>query len=356
MSTGQAAQRTPARVRRTRIVPEVKRPRSGNARVWVESPLQMLSAIEAHGAGLLGRRTFIHPRSGTAGMDATMQTLMDQAPLGVRFAEPAPAVPALRRTDTNRWVCGDAFSGRIQRELLGPLGAEEVVVIDDGLATIKLLAALGSDRPTPLLRPRTRATPPRTALGLAAWYRLRRLAACGRLLACTALPVPADIERRFRSLGGHLEHHGFEWLATQPVPETFHEPTIVVGSSMVSDGLIHAEPYVDWIIGITQDGPLSYFPHRREQPEFLRRLARHPLVHVQENTIPVEMRLRGLHRGQTVQALPSTVLPSLRLLLGPNEVRIHGQHVPDGWWTAAATPALRAHLSSSLEPPEGVHP
>lgn len=356
MSAGQAAQCASARVRRTRIVPEVERPRSGSARVWVESPLQMLSAIEAHGAGLLGRRTVIHPRSGTAGMGATMRALMDQAPLGVRFAEAALTVPALRRKDTNRWVCGDAFSGRIQRELLGPLGADEVVVIDDGLATIKLLAALASDRPTPLLRPRTRATPPRTALGLAAWYRLRRLAARGRLMACTALPIPAGIERRFRAIGGHLEHHGFEWLATQPVPESFHEPSIVVGSAMVSDGLIHAEPYVDWITGITEDGPLSYFPHRREQPEFLRRLAGHPLIHVQENTVPVEMRLRGLRRGQTVQALPSTVLPSLRLLLGPNEVRVHGQHVPEHWWTDAATPALRAHLSSSLESPEGVNP
>ncbi|WP_417235319.1 hypothetical protein [Arthrobacter sp.] len=341
----------PSRTRRHRLVPQVQRPRSGTAQVWVESPLQMLSAIEAHGAGLLGRRTTIHPRGGTAGMDTTLRTLMGQAPLGVRFGEAGLQVPPARSRGVNRWVTGDAFSGRIQRELMGPIRADEVVIIDDGLATVKLLDILTSNRPVPLVRPRAPRSAARTALGLAAWYRLRSLARSGRLMALTALPIHVEVDEAFRSLGGHLEHHRFEWLSTQPVAEQFVEPTIVVGSAMAADGLIRPEPYLDWVIEQTEDGPVGYFPHRREEPGFLDRLAAHPLITVHPNTIPVEMRLRGLRHGQSVRALPSTVLPSLRLLLGPNRVRIIGQPVPGPWWTPAASDALRTHLSSSLEDP-----
>lgn len=332
-------------------MPQVQRPRFGNAQVWVESPLQMLSAIEAHGAGLLGRRTMIHPRGGTAGMDTTMRTLMGQAPLGVRFGDTGLQVPPARTRGVNRWVTGDAFSGRIQRELMGPILAEEVVIIDDGLATVKLLDMLTSARPTPLVRPRAPRSAMRTALGLAAWHRLRSLARQGRLMALTALPIRLDVEEAFRGLGGHLEHHRFEWLSTQPVDEQFFDPTIVVGSAMAADGLIDEQPYRQWVFEQTEDGPVSYFPHRREEPAFLAGLADHPLITVHPNTIPVEMRLRGLRHGQSVRALPSTVLPSLRLLLGPNRVRITGQPVAESWWTEAASPALRTHLSSSLEDP-----
>lgn len=339
------------RSHRTRLVPEVQRPRFGTAQVWVESPLQMLSAIEAHAAGLLGRHTEIHPRGGAAGLDTTMRTLMGQTPLGVRFGETGQQVPSARNLETNRWVTGDAYSGRIQREILGPIRADEVVIIDDGLATVKLLATLTRDRPTPLVRPRAPRSTARTVLGLAAWYRLRSLARQGRLMALTALPIRLDVEEAFRGLGGHLEHHRFEWLGTRPVAEQFHEPTILVGSAMAADGLIREQPYLNWVLAQTEDGPVGYFPHRREGAGFLTRLARHPLVTVHRNTIPVEMRLRGLRHSQSVRALPSTVLPSLRLLLGPNRVRIIGHAVPEHWWTDAASPELRTHLGSSLEDP-----
>lgn len=337
--------------RRMMLVPQVQRPRFGRADVWVESPLQLLSAIEAHGAGLLGRQSTIHPRGGTAGMDTTVRTLMAQAPPGVRFDETGPQGPSTSGRAADRWVTGDAFSGQIQRRLMGPVRADEFVIIDDGLATVKLLQLLTGDRPTPLVRSRTPRSASRNALGVASWYRLRALARQGRLLACTALPISRDVEQAFRDLGGHLEHHRFEWLGTQPVTERFHEPTIVVGSALAADGLIGHEPYLSWVLEQTDDGPVGYFPHRREDPGFLAELARHPLITVHPNTIPVEMRLRGLRRGQKVSALPSTVLPSLRLLLRPHQVSIIGHPVPEHWWTDAASPSLRTHLGTSLEDP-----
>ncbi|WP_150110111.1 hypothetical protein [Crystallibacter crystallopoietes] len=327
----------------------VARPRFGRAIVWAESPLQLLSAVEAHGAGLLGTETVIHPRGDAVGMDATLASLMERVPAGVRFAEPASAVPQLRVPGLDRWVMGDAYSGKAQAELLRGTGDKEIVILDDGLATLKLLAMLVKDSPAPLVRPRAAASASRKALGLALWFLLRRLARQNRLLVITALPVPLELERRFRAIGGQLERHGFEWLGTQPVTEEITEPTVVVGSAMAADGLIREEPYLAWVESLTEDGPVGYFPHRRETPESLAKLAGHPLIHVKEHTVPVEMRLRGLRPGQTVRALPSTVLASLRLILGPNGVPLKGHAVPDSWWLPGTSDALRRHLSSSLD-------
>lgn len=327
----------------------VARPRSGNAQVWVESPLQMLSAIEAHGAGLLGRTSTIHPRGGTHMLDATLHALMAQAPEGVSFAPAAANPPVLATSTADRWATGDAYSGRVQRALLGRIGAREVMIIDDGLATLGLLAALVADEPTALIRHRAAPTPARRALGIACWFRLRALARAGRLLVFTGLPVRTDVAAKFRELGGHLEGHRFEWLGTQPVGERIPEPTVVVGSALAADGLIREQPYLRWLAGLTDEGPLAYFPHRRETPGFLAELAAHPRVRVREHTIPIEMRLRSLRRGQVVRALPSTALPSLRLLLGANGIRIAGTPVPAAWWNPSTTPELRTHLSSSLE-------
>jgi hypothetical protein len=327
---------------------EIVRPRFGRAAVWAESPLQLLSAAEAHSAGLLGRHTVVHPRGDAPGMAHTEAVLGGQAPQGLRFAAPAATVPSVRAGHLDRWVAGDAYSGKVQAELLRGIRAEEVVILDDGLATLSLLATLVRDRPAPLIRPRSRAGSTRRALGLAAWHRLRRLARQHRLLVFTALPVPAAVERRFRALGGKLERHRFEWLGTLPVAEYVPEPTILVGSALPADGLIHPAPYIEWVRSLTEDGPLSYFPHRRETPQVLDALAADPLVRVHAHTVPVEMRLRGLRPGQVVRALPSTVLASLSLILAPGGVPLRGQAVPEHWWTPRASAQLRRHLGSSL--------
>jgi hypothetical protein len=327
----------------------VARPRFGRATVWAESPLQLLSAVEAHGAGLLGNETVIHSRSDAVGMDATLAELLSQVPEGISFADPGSSVPPLRVPGLDRWVIGDAYSGMAQAELLRGAADKEIVIVDDGLATLKLLATLAKDSPAPLVRPRAAASSVRKALGLAVWFLLRRLARQNRLLVVTALPVPLDLEQRFRAVGGQLERHRFEWLGTQPVTEEINEPTVVVGSAMAADGLIREEPYLAWVESLTEDGPVGYFPHRRETPASLAKLDRHPLIRVNRHTIPVEMRLRGLRAGQVVRALPSTVLASLRLILGPNGVPLKGHAVPDNWWLPQASDSLRRHLSSSLD-------
>ncbi len=326
---------------------EVPRPRFGTASVWVESPLQLLSAVETHAAGLLGHEVRIVPRQGLP-LEATTQALLAQAPAGVQFL-PAARKPPAPRSPAERFVTGDAYSGKVQRALIAGVKAKEVVIIDDGLATLALINQLVSSEPTPLIRARAKNSAARTAMGLAMWHRLRQLARDGRLLIVSALFVTPATQSRMNELGIKFAQHKFEWLATQPVAERFTEPTLLIGSAMAADGLIHEEPYLEWIESVAADGPVAYFPHRRETPEFLQKIGQITNVVPKEHTVPIEMRLRALRPGQEIRALPSTVIPSLRLLLGHDAGQLYPQAVPDSWWTESTPVPLREHLSSSLK-------
>lgn len=338
---------------RSRAGVEVPRPRRGMARAWIESPLQLLGAVEAHNAGLLGEATLVRPRAGLRGLDAWWPSAGPRLPPGFVLGAPAPFPTPAGRVGADRWVVGDAYSGRVQRALLGPGRVGEVVVLDERLSTLDLLRDLSADGPRPLVRPGPPRGPGRRALGLAAWHRLRRLARRGRLLAVTALPVPPGVEAGYRAVGGHLERHGFEWLASLPVPEPVDEPTVVVGSSLVADGLVREGPFVRWVLGLAEEGPVGYFPHPREPRSILEALAPHSRVHVHPYTMPVEFRLRGLRRGQTLRALPSGTLASLGLLLPPGATALRGQPVPEDWWTDAAPEAVRRGHAETLAAVDG---
>lgn len=326
---------------------EVPRPRFGTAHVWVESPLQLLSAVETHAAGLLGTDIRIIPRQGMP-LEATTQAMLDHAPDGVHF-EPAARKPPQPKGAADRYVTGDAYSGKIQRTLLAGVRAKEIVIIDDGMATLALIKHLISDEPTPLVRARTKNSAARVAMGLATWHRLRQLAREDRLLIVSALFVDPESRQKMADLGIKFAQHKFEWLATQPVAERFIEPTLLIGSAMVADELIHEQPYLRWIEEIASEGPVAYFPHRRETPELLAKISKIDQVVLKEHTVPIEMRLRALRPGQEIRALPSTVIPSLRLLLGPDARFLYPQAVLDSWWTPGTPLELREHLSSSLK-------
>ncbi|GIH28002.1 hypothetical protein Aph01nite_63120 [Acrocarpospora phusangensis] len=304
----------------------------GLAVAWVESPLQLLCVIEAQHAGLLGPATRVVPRSGLPALRLTRaeMTRLDLPP-GLDLAEPAARMPKPGRT----WVFGDAFSGRVQLSLLTS-PPRRVVLVDDGLATIRLLELLVARRP--LLRARAEPGLARRVLGAAAGLRLRG----GRLTVFTALPVPDALAEAVRERGAELVRHDFGWLRSQPGDVPPDERTVVLGTSLVRNGLIHRDAYVKWLAAI--DEPVAYYPHRREDPRDLERVRGIAGVTVYETGVPAEMTLRGLRPGQRVLSLPSTAVTSLRILLRARGVSIETVEVPDDWWTASAGPSLRSHL------------
>ncbi|MEU8356501.1 hypothetical protein AB0C27_10880 [Nonomuraea sp. NPDC048882] len=306
------------------------------ASAWVESPLQMLCAVEAHHAGLLGPATAVVPRAGLRPLKATRRELRALGlPDGLELAEPRERMP--RRVQ----AVGDAFSGRVQLRWLAS-GPGRIVIVDDGLATLRLLELLAAGPHRPLLRARARSTNVRALLGLAAAVRLR----LSEVAVFTALPVDERLEAAVRRAGVDLVRHDFAWLRAQPPSaEGPAERTVVLGTSLVRNGLVHRDHYLRWLTDLATREPLAYYPHRREDPVDVALIRERPGITVHDAGAPAELTLRGLDPGQRVLSLPSTAITSLRVLLSPRGVAVEPVDVPDDWWTSRAAPALRSHLT-----------
>ncbi|MEV5891488.1 hypothetical protein [Nonomuraea fuscirosea] len=306
------------------------------ASAWVESPLQMLCAVEAHHAGLLGPATAVVPRAGLRPLQATRRELsVLELPGGLELAEPRERMPRRVR------VVGDAFSGRVQLRWLTSRPGR-IVIVDDGLATLRLLELLAAGPYRPLLRARARSTRTRALLGLAAAVRLR----LSEVAVFTALPVDDRLEAAVRSAGVDLVRHDFAWLRAQPPSaEGPAERTVVLGTSLVRNGLVHRDHYLRWLTDLATREPLAYYPHRREDPVDVALIRDRPGITVHDAGVPAELTLRGLDAGQRVLSLPSTAITSLRILLSSRGVAVEPVDVPDDWWTSRAAPALRSHLT-----------
>ncbi|MFC4008783.1 hypothetical protein ACFOY2_16245 [Nonomuraea purpurea] len=306
------------------------------ASAWVESPLQMLCAVEAHHAGLLGPETTVVPRAGLRPLKATRRELRSLGlPDGLELAEPRERMPRSVQ------AVGDAFSGKVQlRWLISSPG--RIVIVDDGLATIRLLELLAAGPFRPLLRARATPAKARAALGVAAALRLR----LSKVSVFTALQVSQELEDAVRRVGVDLVRHDFAWLRAQPPSaEGPSERTVVLGTSLVRNGLVHRDRYLRWLTDLAAREPLAYYPHRREDPVDVALIREQPGITVHDAGVPAELTLRGLDAGRRVISLPSTAITSLRVLLSPRGVAVEPVDVPDDWWTSRAAPALRSHLT-----------
>jgi len=313
---------------------------------WAESPLQLLSALEARHAGLLGPvEVRVRP-----GSDALHATAREAVRLGLPPKTTLTFTERIGRTGAT-WALGDAFSGRAQGRMLLSRAPERIVLLDDGLATLHLLGLLCGPWKQPLLRARARPGAVRRGFSALAGHRLRALARQGRVTAFTGLPVPAQLLARTRRVGVPVISHEFSWLRALPDEPPPVRRCVVLGTSLVANGLVDRGAYLGWLGGITEEEPVAYYPHRRECPRVLELLREDPAVTLVERDLPVELSLRGLTPEHRVLSLPSTALTSLRVLHGPGP-RIEGVGVPAAWWTERADPALRTHLSVSVLGPE----
>ncbi|WP_277209723.1 hypothetical protein [Isoptericola croceus] len=319
----------------------------------VESPLQLLCAVEAYAAGHVtpsaGSRTEIVARSDVATLATTVGAVRD---LGLPDGLDVTAGPASRTLGRDAvHLVGDPFSGVLQTALARGNTSGRMVVVDDGLATLDVARRLVDGEP--MVRLSSPPGPLRYALGAATTRRLRRLARSGRLTWCTMLPLDEDLTDGLAALGVEVVEHSFGWLASREADlaphEAIDEPTVVVGSGLVADGLVHADQYAAWLTGLAADGPVRYIPHRRHDPLVTALFERLPGVRVDAPGAPVEIRLRRLGPEQRVVSLPSTSAVTLTRLLTPRGVGVLPQDVPDSWWTARATPALREHLGLAAD-------
>jgi hypothetical protein len=313
---------------------------------WVESPLQLLSAIEARHAGILGPVDLV-ARTGSEPLRVTVEELRRLGlPAGTTIRFDGRAMAA-----RGTWAVGDAFSGQVQGRIATGR-PKRVVLVDDGLATIHLLGLLAGPWRQPLVRARAQAGPVRRLLGSFAGARLRAAARGGKVVVFTGLPIPFTVLARAKRVGITVISHDFPYLRSLPVDPPPAETKVLLGTSLVHNGLVDRAAFLSWVEAQVADERVAYFPHRRECPQVLDVLRADPRITMVERDLPVELSLRSLTAKHRVLSLPSTALASLRVLLGPDGPQIEGVTVPAAWWTDQADQSLRTHLSLSTLGPE----
>jgi hypothetical protein len=303
---------------------------------WVESPFQLLGAVEAQTSGALGRNLVVLPRQGVDPLARTVEELRRLGlPRGVTVANPS-RVP---RRVAGTLAIGDAFSGEVHRMLVHGL-PDRLVLVDDGRSTRRAMEALVTPH-IPLIRPHVTASRARTLLARLALARLRRLARSGRMRVVTALDLPPDVLEAARNLGIDVRRHEFEWLRSLQATQVPGSETVVLGTSLVANNLVKAQPYVEWVQAIARESPVTYWAHRREDARTLEPLGATPGIEITAGQIPVELSLRGVTSHRLI-TLPTTAATTLRLLV-PG-VDIHEYPVPESWWQPGVPAAARMHL------------
>ena len=196
---------------------------------------------------------------------------------------------------------GDAFSGKVQLRWLTSVPGR-IVVVDDGLATIRLLE---------LLRRRDRtgrccARGPGRERSVRRWGWPRPPGcASGGVTVFTALPVSRRAGARRRAGGRRAVRHDFDWLRAQPLAEPGPaERTVVLGTSLVRNGLVRRDRYLRWLMDLAEQEPLAYYPHRREDPVDLALIRERAGITVHEPGVPAELTLRGLAAASGWSACP----------------------------------------------------
>jgi hypothetical protein len=309
----------------------------GAVLAWVESPFQLLGALEAHAGGILGDELAVLPRAGRTALEATVAELHRLGlPPGARILAPSSRL----RLHGETFGIGDAFSGKVQR-LLVERSPVRAVLLDDGRSTRRVMDALTCPG-VPLMRPHVAASPPRAILARLALLRLKRLAARGRLRVVTALRLPDPVVAAAELAGIRVQKHAFSWLRALPGGGVPRFGTVVLGSSMVANDLIAAGPYLEWVRDIARSGPITYRAHRREDERTLGPLRELPGVDVEDGEVPVELSLRGMTAQQHVLTLPTTAVSTLRLITP--QVRIQEFAVPATWWRPDVPQVARMHL------------
>ncbi|MFJ3717111.1 hypothetical protein [Streptomyces sp. NPDC090057] len=358
---------------------------------FVESPVQLLNVLEwAHLHGLQGARTDGLPsvpaqtRRAPAGAPAaadaelTLVVLSPTDPMTrgqlrrmadlardegyrVRWEEARGGTTApfhtigglagpLRRAD--RIVMGDPFSRYVQL-LLTITRARDLVVVDDGTATMEFVAQLA--RGERLVR----------------WHRKGGRPGPRDLLFT---PVSSSARRRLTP----SEHRRVEVFSSMPVTETpdgvtvtgndfawtrarFGPPRItasadMVGTSLVETGVVDGDRYLAAVQSLARaHGATRYFAHRRESTDKLHRLAAETGLEIVRPDLPLELIARRGPIGRTVLSFPSTVVHTLPLALAGTGVRVAVCDIDPTWLTETASPRAQGFLSGVTGTARDVH-
>ncbi|HWH96885.1 MAG TPA: hypothetical protein VNS80_00825 [Pseudolysinimonas sp.] len=270
---------------------------SGYPVVWVESPLQFVSAAEL--AAERGVRMRVVFRLGPQ-MSETAAELLAR---GAAFASCIPyvGIPWNELARASEWIVGDGLSGQF-RLAAAVLRPKAVTLLDDGTMSLRLAAALAGQ--CAFERPEQRLSGLRALLGGLARDHLLRLAGQGALaffsmfVADAAGTERAEAQRpefaAAAALGVRLRANRFAWTRRTARPPRLPVRRVVLGTARVADGLLDRWEHQAEVSRFAARGGAVYLPHRREPAREIDAIRGIPGVTVVEPGLPVELFLAGL--------------------------------------------------------------
>ncbi|WP_371662213.1 hypothetical protein [Streptomyces sp. NBC_00280] len=323
---GQASRRW----RRGQSRPEIHRePTGGGLTLVVLSPVDPMTRGQLRRMAELAREEGHEVRweDARAGTSAPFRTIGGLAPL-------------LRRTE--RIVMGDPFSRYVQ-VLLNITKARDLVVVDDGTATMEFVSQLA--RGERLVRWHRKSQRPgaRDLLFIPVSSKARRRLTPGgrrRVEIFSSMPIE-DTPK-----GVEVTSNDFAWTRSRFGPPLISEGADMVGTSLVETGVVDADRYRDAVRTLAKaHGVTRYFAHRRESAEKLHDLAACTGLEVVRPDLPLELIARRGPIGRTILSFPSTVVHTLPLALAGTDVKVAVCDIDPAWLTANASPRAQGFLS-----------
>ncbi|MGW3495067.1 hypothetical protein [Streptomyces sp. NPDC001020] len=248
--------------------------------------------------------------------------------------------PLLRKA--SRIVIGDPFSRYVQL-LLTITRAPDLVVVDDGTATMEFVAQLAQgERLVRWHRRGGRPGPRDLVFSPVSAAARRRLMPSDRrgVEVFSAMPIEAAPE------GVRLTTNDFSWTRSRFGPPRLTRGADLVGTSLVETGVVDADRYLEAVRSLARShGATRYFAHRRESSEKLHRLAVETGLEVVRPDLPLELIARRGPIGRTILSFPSTVVHTLPLALVGTEVRVAVCDIDPAWLTETASPRAQGFLA-----------
>ncbi|MGW8381033.1 hypothetical protein [Streptomyces sp. ODS28] len=331
---------------------------------FVESPVQLLNVLEwAHGRDSARLTLVVLPPHDpmTRGQLRRMAELARDEGYPVRWEEARDGVAAPAKTigalagplrRARRIVIGDPFSRYVQL-LLTLASARDVVVVDDGTATMEFIAQLArGERFVRWHRKGTEAAAdPRAALFAPFARGARRRLTPGerrRVEVFSSMPVEAPD-------GVTVTANDFAWTRHTFGPPRLTRGTDLVGTSLVETGVVDLDRYLEAVASLAREhGATRYFAHRRESPEKLQRVTAATGLEIVRPDLPLELVARRGPIGRTILSFPSTVVHTLPLALAGTSVTVAVCEVDPSWLTDQASPRAQGFLSGVTGSAQGV--
>ncbi|MFJ2232624.1 hypothetical protein [Streptomyces sp. NPDC087859] len=338
---------------------------SNSTLAFVESPVQLLNVLEwahAHAPGAGLTLVVLSPTDPmTRGQLRRMAELARDEGHAVRWEEArgGPAAPfqtigglagTLRRAD--RVVLGDPFSRYVQL-LLTITRAAELVVVDDGTATMEFVAQLArGEKLVRWHRKGGRPGPRDLIFAPVSASARKRLTPSER----RRVQIFSSMPMEETPAGVTVSANTFAWTRARFGPPRITKGADMVGTSLVETGVVDGERYLEAVRTLAKaHGTTRYFAHRRESTEKLHRLAVETGLEIVRPDLPLELIARRGPIGRTILSFPSTVVHTLPLALVGTDVRVSVCDIDPSWLTENASPRAQGFLSGVTGTARDVH-